>query len=57
MSLVCLDAHLYRAGWRWENLELPTGQGTLTALRNRERGGGGEGDGKGSREKLEILNK
>ena len=38
-SLVCLDAHLPRPEWRGEGLGLPTGQGTLTALRT---GGGGE---------------
>ena len=39
--LVCLDAHLPRPGGRGEELELPTGQETLTALRTGE--GGGEG--------------
>ena len=39
--LVCLDAHLSRPGGRGEELELPTGQETLTALRTGE--GGGEG--------------
>ena len=29
-----------------EDLELPTGQGTLTALRTSEGEGGGEGEGK-----------
>ena len=48
-SLVCLDAHLHRPGWRGEDLGLPTGQGTLTALRTRERGGGGGKD-EGKRE-------
>ena len=42
-SLVCLDAHLPRPGWRGEDLGLPTGQGTLTALRTGE--GRGEGVG------------
>ena len=42
-----MDAHLYRPGWRRENLGLPTGQGTLTALRTREGGGGEEEEGKG----------
>ena len=41
-----LDAHLYRLGWRGEDLGLPTGQGTLTALKTREGRGGGEGNGK-----------
>ena len=47
--LVCLDAHLPRPGGRGEELELPTGQETLTALRTgevggseREMGGGGK---------------
>ena len=30
--LVCLDAHLPRPGGRGEELQLPTGQETLTAL-------------------------
>ena len=46
--LVWLDAHLPRPGGRGEELELPTGQETLTALRTGEAegegvGGGGEG--------------
>ena len=41
--LVCLDAHLPRPGGRGEELELPTGQETLTALRTGERGGEGVG--------------
>ena len=41
--LVCLDAHLPRPGGKGEELELPTGQETLTALRTGE--GGGEGVG------------
>ena len=41
--LVCLDSHLPRPGGRGEDLELPTGQETLTALRTGE--GGGEGVG------------
>ena len=41
--LVCLDAHLPRPGGRGEELELPTGQETLTALRTGE----GEGEGVG----------
>ena len=44
--LVWLDAHLPRPGGRGEELELPTGQETLSALRTGE--GGGEGVG-GSR--------
>ena len=43
-SLVCLDAHLPRPGWRGEDLGLPTGQGTLTALRTGEGEGGGMGE-------------
>ena len=42
-SLVSLDAHLPRPGGRGEELELSTGQETLTALRAGE--GGGEGVG------------
>ena len=38
--LVCLDAHLPRPGGRGEELELPTGQETLTALWTGEGGGG-----------------
>ena len=41
-----MDAHLYRPEWRGEDLGLPMGQGTLTALRTREEGGGAEGEGK-----------
>ena len=37
--LVCLDAHLPRPGGRGEELELPTGQKTLTALGDGEGGG------------------
>ena len=43
--LVCFDAHLPRSGGLGEELELPTGQETLTALRTGE--GGGEGVGVG----------
>ena len=42
--LVCLDAHLPRSGGSREELELPTEQETLTALRTGE--GGGEGVGR-----------
>ena len=42
-----MDAHLYRPVWREEDLGLPTGQGTLTALKIGEGGGGGEGERKG----------
>ena len=38
-----MDAHLPGPGGRGEELELPTGQETLTALRDGE--GGGEGVG------------
>ena len=41
--LVCLDAHLPRPGVRGEELELPEGQETLTALRTGEEGGEGVG--------------
>ena len=37
--LVWLDAHLPRPGGRGEELELPIGQETLTALRTGEGGG------------------
>ena len=40
---VCLDTHLPGPGGRGEELELPTGQETLTALEDGE--GGGEGVG------------
>ena len=60
--LVCLDAHLPRPGGRGEELELPTGQETLTALRTGE--GGGEGVGgmgryweEGWKWKLLLINK
>ena len=39
-----LDAHLPGPGGRGEELELPTGQETLTALRDGEGGGAGVGD-------------
>ena len=41
--LFCLDAHLPRPGGRGKELELPTGQETLTALRTGEEGGEGVG--------------
>ena len=40
---VCLDARLPGPGGRGRELELPTGQETLTTLRDEE--GGGEGVG------------
>ena len=40
---VCLDTHLPGPGGSGEELDLPTGQETLTALRDGE--GGGEGVG------------
>ena len=55
-SLVCFDAHLPRPGWSGEDLRLPTGQRTLTALWTGE-GEGGEG---GNGRKIgggEIFNK
>ena len=55
-SLVCLDAHFHRPGWSGENLGLPTGQGTRTALRTRKGGRGGEGREKGGGEEVEIFN-
>ena len=53
--LVSLDAHLPRPGGRGEELELPTGQETLTALRTAE--GGGEGVGGVGGEGVEIFYK
>ena len=41
--LVSLDAHLPRPGGSGEELELPTGPETLTALRAGEEGGEGVG--------------
>ena len=52
-NLVCLDPHLPRPGWKGQDLGLPTGQGTLTALRTGERGGGGVG----GKWEEEIFNK
>ena len=48
---VCLDAHLPGPGVRGEELGLPTGQETLTALGDKEGGGegGGEWEGVGRR--------
>ena len=40
-----MDAHLPRSGGDGEELELPTGQETLTALRTGEGGGEGVGGG------------
>ena len=37
-----MDAHLPRPGWSREDLGLPMGQGTLTALSTRKGGGGGK---------------
>ena len=37
-SLASLDAHLPRPGWMVEDVGLPTGQGTLTALQTGEEG-------------------
>ena len=45
--LVCLDAHLSRPGGRGEELELPTGRETLTALGTGEGGGEGVGEWEG----------
>ena len=39
-----MDAHLPRPGWKGEDLELPTGQETLTALRTGEGGREGVGE-------------
>ena len=56
-SLVCLDAHLPRPKRRVEDLGLPTGQGTLTALKTREGGEGKRGREKGGGEEVENFNK
>ena len=58
--LICLEAHLPRPGGSGEELELPTGQETLTALRTGEEGGegvgvGGSGRVLGGGEEVEIL--
>ena len=42
--LVCLDAHLPGPGGWGEELGLPTGQETLTALETGEGGGEGVGE-------------
>ena len=56
MSLVCLDAYLYRPEWSREDLGLPTGQETL-----RTGEGQGEGvwewEGNGRRGEGKIFNK
>ena len=49
-----MNAHLLRPGWRGEDLGLPTGQGTLTALWTGEGGGGGKEEGNGRRWKFLI---
>ena len=43
MDPVCLDTHLPGPAGRGEELELPTGQETLTALWDDEGGGVGVG--------------
>ena len=55
--LVCLDAHLPRPGGRGEELELPTGQETLTVLRTGEGGGEGVAGGErmGKEKKKSVL--
>ena len=53
-----LDAHLPGPGGRGEELELPTGQETLTALRDGEGGGEGVGGVEGcweERQKWTLL--
>ena len=52
--LVCLDAHLPRPGGSGEELEFPTEQETLTALRTGEGVGGMGGYGEIG-EEVEIL--
>ena len=44
-----------RPGWRGEDLGLPMGEGTLTALRTGEGGGGGRGREMGGGEEVEIF--
>ena len=60
--LVCLNAHLSMPGVKGEELELPTGQETLTALWTGE--GGGEGVGgmgeygeEGRKKQTDLRNK
>ena len=43
-----MDAHLPRPGWRGEDLGLPTGHGTLTALWTGEGPGEEWGERKGN---------
>ena len=45
--LVCLDAQFPRPGATGEELEFPTGQETLTALKTGEGGGEGVGEWEG----------
>ena len=47
-SLVCLDAHLLRPGWRGKGIDLPIGLGTLNSLRTGEGGEMERGDWKGN---------
>ena len=54
-SLVCLVVYLPGPGWREEDLGLPTGQGTLTALWTGEEEGGERGREMGGREEAEIF--
>ena len=59
--LICLDAHLPRPGGSGKELELPTGQETLTALRTgeeEEREWGEQEEllgGRGGGEEVEIF--
>ena len=52
-----MDAHLSRPGWMGEDLQLPMGQETLTALKTEEAGREGRGREKGGGEEVEIFNK
>ena len=52
---MCLNAQPYRPGWRGKDLGLPTGQGTLTALRTREGRGGERGKEKETGRRWKFL--
>ena len=56
-SLVCLDAHLYRPGWRGRTLDFPWGREPWLLLGLEREGMVGRGREKGGREEVEIFNK